>query len=329
MRWLLLSLVSAGLLCFGGCASRPDKPVALETALSTGTAIPIKMSLTEGGLILLEDIKINGLSFDFIMDTGATQSAIFKSSLEQLDLNLTSYEDTMVHGMMQSKQHRLVNIPNFEIGSIQFLIKSMVVLEDRDLGIGQRIDYDGLIGMDVLSNYQIYVSPESGEMSFISNTSHIFVPNHWRRVELLENPFLADNRDLHFIELRVDGRLTPALVDTGAEFNAMNWSSASFSQAKYVKKRLREGWELQGAVGTFEPVAKVNMELVRSGQKFWRDKDFIIMDFNSLDVLGTTDEPFIIAGMKLFSDDTLFMDFERNYIAMEPKKRNSQTGFSE
>ncbi|MDB2437179.1 retroviral-like aspartic protease family protein [Hellea sp.] len=297
--------------------------------MEKNTAIPIKMSFTEKGLIVAEDVRINGQTLRFILDTGATQSAIFESSLEQLDLNLTSHKDTMVHGMMQSKQHRLVNIPNVEIGSLQFLNKPMVILEDRSLGSEQAKDYDGLIGMDVLSDYQIYVSPVLREMRFIPNASQIYVPNYWRRVELLENPFLADDRDLHFIELRVDGRLTPALVDTGAEFNAMNWSSASFSQAKPIRKRLRKDWELQGAIGTFEPIAILNMELVRGGQRFWKDKDFIIMDFKSLDILGVSDEPFVIAGMKLFADETLFIDFERNYMAIKPATRNVQSRLAE
>ena len=123
---------------------------------------------------------------------------------------------------------------------------------------------------------------------------------------------------MHFIELRVDGRKTPALLDTGSEFNAMNWNSASYTQAKHLRRKLRKDWALQGANGTFDPVAKANLKLIRSGQKFWEDKDFIIMDFKSLDILGAEDDPFIIVGMNLLAEETVVLDFENNIMAIKP-----------
>jgi len=46
------------------------------------------------------------------------------------------------------------------------------------------------------------------------------------------------------------------------------------------------------------------------------------MNFDSLDVLGVSDEPFVILGMNLFQNDTFFIDFERNYMSVEPTKVN-------
>jgi len=282
------------------------------------------MRMTAKGLIVLEGVKIDGRALDFILDTGATQSAIFETSLKQLGLNLTSYSETMVHGMMQSKQHRIVNLPNLEIGPIQFSTKPMVVLDDRVLKFGDVDKYDGLIGMDVMSNYQLYFSPKSGELRFIPNSADVLVPNAWEQVPLIKNPFIDDNRALHFIELRVHGRKTPAMVDTGAEFSAMNWKAARFVEAKGMRRKLRETWELEGAIGTFEPSAKVTMERVRSGQKFWENKDFVIINFKSLDILGVEDEPFVIIGMNLFREETFFIDFEQNLLAIKPNNRSLQ-----
>ena len=314
----LLNLVAVLLL--GACATPPPASIDLAQALDTDIAITIPMSLTEEGLVVLEDVKINGRSMDFVMDTGATQSAIFESALNRLDLNFTSFNETMVHGMMQSKARRIVNLPKLEIGSIKFLVKPMVILEDRENVFGPAARYDGLIGMDILSDYQLYVSPQKGVLRLIPNRTEVFVPSSWQRVDLNENPFLVDNRDLHFIELRVDGRKTPAMLDTGSEFSAMNWSSASFAQTRPIRKRLRKEWELQGAVGTFEPTAKVMLERTRSGQKFWERKNFIIMDFKSLDVLGVADEPFIIVGMNFFREEEFFLDFQRNLLALKPRR---------
>lgn len=312
-------LASAALL--SACATPPPTSIDLAEALDKDIAIPIPMSLTEKGLVVLEDVKVNGRSMDFVMDTGATQSAIFESSLKRLDLNLTSLNQTMVHGMMKSKEHRVINLGNVEIGPLEFLAKPMIILDDREFGFGSTERFDGLIGMDVLSDYQLYVSPQKGVLRLIPNRTEVFVPNSWQRVNLIANPFLADDRNLHFIELRVDGRKTPAMLDLGSEFSAMNWSSASFAQTRPIRKRLRKEWELQGAVGTFNPTAKIMIERLRSGQKFWEKRNFIIMDFDSLDVLGVADEPFVILGMNFFREEEFFLDFERNLLALKPRRQ--------
>ena len=300
------------------CATVGDKEYTLEEAIDKNIAIPIPIRVTEKGLIVLEGSKIDGHAVDMIIDTGATQSAVFESSLNRLGTNTRSYGETMVHGMMQSKQHDIVTLEKLEIGPLQFLNKSMVVLGNRDWGLGNTAEYDGLIGMDVLASYKLYISSKSGELRLIPNSADVLIPYQWDRVDLIENPFLEDNRSLHFIELRVDGRKTPALLDTGSEFNAMNWNSASYTQAKHLRKRLRKEWVLQGASGTFDPVAKANLKQVRSGQKFWDDKDFIIMDFKSLDILGAEDDPFIIVGMNLLAEETVVLDFENNIMAIKP-----------
>jgi len=328
MGRLLIYISLIAVFFLSACASRPQTSMALEEALHKNIAISIPMRVTEKGLIVLEDVKIDGSTLNFVLDTGATQSAIFETPLQQLGLELTSNSETMVHGMMQSKQRRIVKIPKLELGPIQFLAKSLIVLDDRASNFEQENKYDGLIGMDILSNYQLYFSPQSNVLRFIPNKFDVFVPTYWERVQLLENPFVKDNRSLHFIEIRVDGRNTAALIDTGAEFSAMNWEAASFVQSKRIRKRLRKTWKLQGAVGTFEPVAKVIMDRLRSGQKFWKDKNFIIMDFKSLDVLGVDDEPFIIVGMNLLAEETIFIDFKRNVLTIKPVGRDIQTQFA-
>lgn len=103
-------------------------------------------------------------------------------------------------------------------------------------------DFDGIIGMDILASYQIYVSPSISEIKLIPNDIAVTLPVAWDRMNLIANPFKNDNRNLHFIEVRVAGKIRPALVDTGAEFSAMNWNSAQYVQVKSLKKRMRNAW---------------------------------------------------------------------------------------
>jgi len=314
--FFLISIMLAAL--FNACATPPEYRYTLAQALDENKAISVPMRVTEKGLIVIEGVSVGGHPLDMVLDTGATQSAIFRSAQKRSDLIFSPEKDTMVHGMIQSKFRRVVNVPKIEVGPLVFLNTAIVVLDDREPDFRTLDIYDGIIGMDILSKYQLYVSPAKNELRFISNESPVFVSYFWPRIYLKENPFLNDDRALHFVELRVAGRNTAAMLDTGAEFSAMNWPAASFAQAKAIRKNLRKQWELQGAIGVFQPTARVKLERLRGGQIFWDDIEFVIIDFESLDVLGIQNQPFIIAGMNLFKDESVFIDFERNFLTIIP-----------
>lgn len=306
------------------CATPEEKRFTLADALGGTAAISVPMRITEKGLIIVEDIDVDGRKLEMVLDTGATRSAIFETALNRLDLGLTAYRDTMVYGMVESGQHGIVDLQNVKIGSLEYPTWPIVVLDDRDTNFQKFDIYDGLIGMDIMADYQIYMSPIQNELRFIPNKTPVYVSYFWPRILLKQNPYELEDRSLHFMELRVDGRKTPAMLDTGAEFSAMNWPAASYAQTKPIRKRLRKEWELQGAVGTFEPIARVKLERVRGGQMFWDDKEFVIMDLESLDVLGIENQPFIIAGMNLFKDQAIFIDFERDFLSIVPNGDASQ-----
>ena len=316
---LLIFFCGAFFLLLSACATPPEKDLTLESALNSDVAISIPIQMSEKGVIILKDVQINGQSLNMVLDTGATQSAIFETALKRLNIDTISGNSTMVHGMLQSAERRILKLPKVEIGPIQFLNKPMVVLDDRNSDFKNVEIHDGLIGMDILAGYQLYVSTDTLELRFIPNENLISIPYSWPRIDIVSNPFQSDNRALNFMYVRLAGRNTPALLDTGAEFSAMNWPAASYSQARPIRRRLRENWELQGAVGVFEPIAKLKLERFRGGQMFWGNKDFIVMDLESLNILGIEDKPFMIAGMNLFNEETFFIDFERGYVAIKPK----------
>ena len=283
------------------------------------------MRITEDGLILLDDVKVGENSYSFLLDTGATQSAIFENTFERTGLNVHTNTNKTVYGMVKTEKRQTVEISKFAVGPLEFAQQELIVLPNRDVNFKTTGKYDGLIGMDVLSPYQVYVSPRTSEFKLIPNHKMVTVPATWDRVELLDNPFEGGQWALHFIDVRVAGQIRPALVDTGAEFSAMNWNSAQYQQIKFLKRRLRKEWELQGAVGNFSPIARVVLEEFRSGQKFWRSKEFVVMDFDGLEALGVSDAPLLIAGMNLFEDETFLIDFDRNYIAIKPREDNVQS----
>ncbi len=319
-RFVLYTLI----LCFiaSSCASKTPSIHDLNDVVNSNRSISIPINISEDGLIFFDKVRVGETDYRFLLDTGATQSAIFETTLSRSDLHVEPSANTLVHGMVTSAQLPTIEVSNIELGSLIFTQKTLIVLPDRDEIFKSTDAFDGIIGMDILASYQIYVSPGISELKLIPNDIVVTPPVSWDRMDLIANPFKNDNRNLHFIEVRVAGKIRPALVDTGSEFSVMNWNSAQYAQVKSLKNRMRKKWEMQGATGTFKPVAKVTLETLRSGQKFWSNKDFLVMDFDSLETLGLSDDPFLIVGMNLFKDETFLIDFERNYIAIKPRDDN-------
>lgn len=324
----LSSLCFIASLCFiTSCAPKPASVTRLYDILNDNGTISLPMNITEQGLILLENVRVGEKNYSFLLDTGATQSAIFENALERSGLDVQTDANKTVHGIAKIEKRQTIDVLKFEIGPLKFAQQSLIVLPSREIDFEHSAVFGGLIGMDILLPYQIYVSPSTSELKLIPNNKPVTVPASWDRIQLIENPFEGDPWALHFIDVRVAGKNKPALIDTGAEFSAMNWNSAQYQQIRLLKRRLRKEWEVQGAIGTFMPIAKVVLEQFRSGQKFWKSKEFLVMDFEGLEALGVAaDESLLIIGMNLFQDETFLIDFERNYIAIKPTHENLEGG---
>jgi len=179
--------------------------------------------------------------------------------------------------------------------------------------------------MDVLERYSLSVNYEREEIAFIPNGKiAVAVPASWVKLNLATLPDSVDEHPLHFINIRVAGRKTPMLVDTGSEFSAMNWEAARFAQMKWAKRRLRKNWELEGAVGKFSPTTVMKLSYLASGKKKWYNKTFIVMDFNIAEEIGLKDEAMALGGMNLYGEGNFIIDFERDILAFQKRKGDFQ-----
>ncbi len=256
---------------------------------------------------------------DFLVDTGATKSALYKSSVRKLGYSEDTNSFMKIHGMNQMEDRPSLLVPYIQLGHEQFANINMAILEDRKSPIDLVRVPDGLIGMDVLQEFRIFVDARSKTFNLIPKSMPApLIPTKWQTVVLRENPFLEDKYNLHFLEIRLGNHLIPALLDTGSEENLMNWNVSMFPQLRRARKKMREKWMIEGAVGVFKPQHLVKAENIRSGQKYWRRSEFVVMEFDGLDILGIKDQPFLIAGSALFVDQTFYLDFAENIIRFKP-----------
>jgi len=308
-------------------SSKRSSPTLAKT-LAERDVISVPYRIYGKSVFILDLKSHEGKTLPFMVDTGATRSALFKSTVKKLDL--VAEEDTTIniHGMMQNGRRPVVKVPALALDDLILSDLKMAVLDDREGVAESLINPAGLIGMDVLSDYRVFVDADLQTFNLIPKSlARPQIPTHWENVQLYKNPFkeVPDNHDLHFMEIRLGNKLLPALLDTGSEFSLMNWSVAVYPQLKRARRKLYETWLIEGALGTFDPMYKIKAQDFRSGQKYWDSKEFIVMNFDGLDILGVSEQPFLIAGSNLFSDQTFYMDFEDNIIRFKNDRDPTDT----
>ncbi len=317
-------------VALAACATAPKGPLSLQAQLEHRSTITLTLIETPSELLLVSASLPDGGGGKFVIDTGATLSSIFPDVQARLTLQPSETTSIRVHGMIAARLQPLTELPSLKLGGVDVgpLPVAVIPRAKENSGRADRFldkDYDGIIGMDVLSDYHLYIDKTAGFLKLIPQTLGApNMPNDWAVVELTRNPFLEDGRKLHFFQLRLGNALTPALLDTGSQFNMMNWNTQRFPQLRAVKRRLRKNWEINGAIGAFQPVTKILSKNARAGQKFWSDNEFLVLDFESLDVLGIDGKPFVIAGIPLLKEVAVLIDFEndRLYFAPDGRTRN-------
>ena len=289
-----------------------------ETFLTRSDIINLPFTRTEHGLISVPVNIDDGAPISMVVDTAATQSAIYNHIYQRLELDQTS-ATVQIYGMVESGIRPEVILPSIRLDRHKISALSVAVLKKTEEKGFEAPDVDGLIGLDILDDFYIFFDHERQVLSLIPDSyTPPTLPPSWSRIALKPNPYKSDNQPLRYFDARVAGNIIPALFDTGSEFNLINWSAVKHPQVQAVRRSLKKKWEIGGAIGKFRPRSKINIGDIRSGQRFWPRQDFIVLNFDSLNVLGIEDQPFMIAGVDMIANRTFWLDLKAEEIVFKP-----------
>ena len=268
------------------------------------------------------DVNINGpQTASMIVDTGATYSALFEDVLDDYQLSVDLDTTIRIHGLVASGTTPVSTVKQLGIGQDIYSDKSFAVLPKHDGSLEEILPVEGILGMDILKNYRIYVDWTASQIYFIPNgVPEVQRPIGMREILLYSNPYSEFGADLHFFTLGIRVKDTPALLDTGNDIHIMNWHAANFVEARAIRARMKAEWQIAGAIGEFRPVLRVNIEQLEAGDYIWEEVMIIIKDTDSLNILGIEDEPLIVAGAGLLDTRNVYIDFDNNFMWLEDVK---------
>lgn len=314
--WLCISL------CLLGCAAIPSQNSApnLVDNLAHPDILQFPLKTTAHGRWAVSVEIDEGQMADMILDTGATYSAFFNHAAARFNLNVDTDNLTRIHGLVTHSLAANAKIERFGFGADYFFNKNFAVLPQSENKTDDLVTIDGIIGMDIMEAYRIFVDVSEGKIYFIPNELPDFqLPKDMMPIPLFSNPYTETAPRLHFFTLELKHKNIPALLDTGTDVHIINWHAANFVEARAIRSQLKWHWTVSGAVGEFNPVARAHVEQIKSGRYVWQDINMIIKKTDSLDLIALSDAPVIIAGIGLFDNRDVYLDFKTDKLWLQDK----------
>jgi predicted aspartyl protease len=254
--------------------------------------------------------------FRFALDTGASISVIFNTTLERAQLEIVAAERVAIQGMIGAGAFPLTAIAELRIGSESWTNARVAVLPDENV-ISDPID--GILGIDFLRQYAVGVSARDQVVrlyppQLVSQRSY----RGWTSIPMRQLQIGTRDAIVYTINLHINETDIPAILDLGAGSNLMNWHTAKAIPVR--PDRSERGTELRGVIETLPVTAELQIDRFRIEHVIWRDSTFLVSDFPIFEALGLGESLVAIVGPGLFKQRDFVIDFERQRMLLGTKR---------
>ena len=277
----------------------------------------VKFERMKSGQYII-DVKVNAKGpFKFMIDTAATRSSIFESTGKKLGLDIKNDSNVLISGMTNSSYRPTVNVETLQFSRYIFRDHKIVILKNwKD----SETKIDGILGLDVLNDLILQFSHERKQLRFLKTlNSRKSKYRNWDAIDLHTNPYPVQNYGLLFVYTQIGDVRIPTMLDTGANFTTLNWESVKGTTIEKHKRRLREDWVIQGAIGKFSPKSHIKLDsLIIAGRKY-KNYSLVVMDFDDLPINEYGKYPLVITGVNLMSGQDFILDLKSRKLLIKPQ----------
>ena len=177
------------------------------------------VALQRAGAAFLAPVTVNGITVDFVLDTGAERSVIGLQAAAQLGVARDEWVSTDIQGAGGIDRRRLGRPRSLTLGGLA--LRRHTVAADNSLVVGPIPEtiaghpVAGLLGQDLLSPFDLDLDPAANTLKLFSVTGcgAGFAP--WPD-SLVAIPATTPARNILMLPVRVAGHMLQAELDTGA-----------------------------------------------------------------------------------------------------------------
>lgn len=271
-------------------------------------------------------VTVNGQGpYDFIIDTGATNSLVFQNLADIQKFALSEEPPHTVLGLAAQGAFPTYDIGELRAGEAKLNELVSVILPDWTVERKPQ----GILGLDFLSQYTLVFNVNSGQLDLYDPEAgpKKETMRRWKRIPLKQQNFGIDvDHDLYTVEGRLNNYTkVQFMLDLGASGTVVNRAAVSVKNVSIdvhvSSTRLRN--RITGALDQrLKQASAVRVNRLRVGRALWRRPIITIHDAPIFTELGVADKAFGLFGSDLVRDRSFMLDFLNGEMRVGPASRS-------
>lgn len=248
-------------------------------------------------------VQINGQGpFRFVLDTGASHSAVTAKVAEALGLPLDSLATTMLQGATGKTRVPVIPVESLEIGELLLQPRRLPIVPDALGGA------EGVLGTEGLGGKRIHIDFRGDRITIMRSRNEraasgfITVPVKFMRGRLL------------VVDGYLGGVRTIAIIDTGGQATLGNLKLRD-ALLRHRARAVLMPDEVVGATLDVQTGDRVSTPAFAMGDVLVRNAAMTFADFSIFQHWNLTYEPAMLIGMDVLGLlDTLIIDYRRREL---------------
>ena len=284
-------------------------------------SVPIYMSDTGH---ILADATVNGAGpYTFIIDTAAGGTVVFEDFADEAGLeDIVSDQPIYVQGASGIVEARIVKMGEVQMGEWSFTIDRAFVLPTPAEG---HIMGQGVIGIGQLLAQPIGFSLAEGRLDIYDQGEAIDAATELEG-EWFSIPIEQRNGGFIWTIAVVNGVPIEVVIDTGARRSTINPAGARALGIDPDTADLVEDEPIRGATAHATPAWILPVATVQLGERVWGGRNLTLADASVFHAIGRGNEPTIIFGADLLTEQNFVIDPVANVLWMQ-KRQSAALGY--
>ena len=306
-RWFLLVGVALGLL---GCASASWTPAPVEDAWS-------EAPVGEAPLLVDNDLPLTPVTIDgqgpylFVVDTGASVSALDHTLIRRLGYDEQAGETATIHGVAGETETRTFTLDSLRVAH-QLIADVRVVAADLSPFPGaDTLRYGGILGHDVLQEFDISYNLADRSLALYPHEEER--ADEWAAADSLHRiPFRNQGTDLDVItlDLTLRDQRVEGVLDTGSRNSVLNWTAAGLKGIK--QDTVSTSHETIGFSGTPAPTYVHSFDSLYVDSLRFQAQRASVTELPVLE--GPTERPAMLVGNNMLRDRVVKIAYSRREL---------------
>ncbi len=271
------------------------------------------------------EAEVNGQGpYDFIVDSGATITAVFANLAAQSNFTKADRPPIRILGLAGARELPAYVIGDVTVSNSKLAIHVGVILPDWE---PPNKPPHGVLGLDFLAQFKtLFDNQDQTIKIYAINATPDHAMRGWTRTSLRPLIIEGEGRPLYSVNVDVRGAQIPCIVDLGASGTIFNVAAYRRITGGLVfngsrKDGFKTGSRIQDVFDNLDEAIALRVGRMRIGSATWLNKTVIVYDAHLFEEFGFKDSPICLIGADLFADRSFMLDFSGETLHIGPGRR--------